>query len=107
MYKVWFPQHNYGHIYIAVDGLSYKVRGFFCLVPLTRDSHPQSDIFFESENHGGHVAIVPTHTQVCQSAHFNTSFHHNIADQGSEEMWIDSELGPFLYYTGPGNRYHV
>ena len=30
---------------------------------------------------------------------------YDIADAGTEEMWIDTDGTPYLYYTGPENRY--
>ena len=30
---------------------------------------------------------------------------YDIADAGTEEMWIDTDGTPYLYYTGPDNRY--
>lgn len=45
-------------------------------------------------------------TQICQAATFDPGVYYGIADQGSEEIWIDSTLGPYLYYTGSGNRYN-
>ena len=45
--------------------------------------------------------------QVCQGANFDPTAHYRIADQGTEELWIDNDDGPYLYYTGSGNRYGI
>ena len=29
---------------------------------------------------------------------------HNIADPGTEEMWIETDGIPYAYYTGPDDR---
>lgn len=41
---------------------------------------------------------------MCQSANFDLSLHYPIADQGTEEIWINENNGPYLYYTGAGSR---
>ncbi len=44
-------------------------------------------------------------TQICQGTSLDSTVHYDIAYQGGEEIWIDNSKGPYLYYTGPGNRY--
>ena len=35
------------------------------------------------------------------------SEQYTIADAGTEEMWIDDDGTPYLYYTGPDGRYTI
>ena len=41
--------------------------------------------------------------QVCQIKKDNPNDHHDVANGGTEEMWLDEGGTPYLYYTGPGN----
>lgn len=34
----------------------------------------------------------------------NPPDEHNIADPGTEEMWIEADGTPYAYYTGPDDR---
>ena len=36
---------------------------------------------------------------------FDPPSQYDIADAGTEEMWINDDGTPYLYYTGPSNRY--
>ena len=42
--------------------------------------------------------------KVCQSAS-DPPDEHNIADPGTEEMWIEADGTPYAYYTGRDDRY--
>ena len=46
------------------------------------------------------------HFQICQVANFAPDTSYDIADVGSEEIWIDTDGTPYLFYTGPSNRYY-
>ena len=35
------------------------------------------------------------------------SEQYTIADAGTEEMWIDDDGTPYLYYTGSDSRYPI
>ena len=53
--------------------------------------------------------IIDSHTlinifQICQVANFAPDTSYDIADVGTEEMWIDTDGTPYLFYTGPSNR---
>ena len=42
---------------------------------------------------------------VCQTSNFNDEITYSIASGGSEEMYIDADGTPYVYYTGPEGRY--
>ena len=44
------------------------------------------------------------YVQVCQVSNVDPSQNYDIADPGTEEMWIDTDGTPYLYYTGPSER---
>lgn len=43
--------------------------------------------------------------QICQKVEYLGNSSYDIADAGTEEMWIDLDGVPYVYYTGPGGRY--
>ena len=45
--------------------------------------------------------------QACQSSAFDPTLTFGLADAGTEEMWIDTDGTPYLYYTGPDGRYII
>ena len=42
--------------------------------------------------------------QACQTSDTDPSETSSIADGGTEEMWIDTDGTPYLFYTGPPNN---
>lgn len=44
------------------------------------------------------------HLQVCQVSNYDPTTTFDIADPNTEEMWIDTDGTPYVYYTGPEGR---
>ena len=42
--------------------------------------------------------------QVCQTSNLDPALSYDIADKGTEQMWIDTNGTPYLFYTGPDGR---
>ena len=42
--------------------------------------------------------------QICQVSNVDPTSNFDIADANTEQMWIDTDGTPYLYYTGPENR---
>ena len=42
--------------------------------------------------------------QACQQSSFATDYTYEIASNGTEQMWIDVDGTPYVYYTGPDSR---
>ena len=43
----------------------------------------------------------------CLASKLNSSIKYPIAYTGTEEMWIETDDTPYLYYTGPNGRYNI
>ena len=43
----------------------------------------------------------------CLESKLNSSIKYPIAYAGTEEMWIETDETPYLYYTGPNGRYNI
>ena len=46
--------------------------------------------------------IILVIEQACQVSNDNLQFW-DIADAGTEQMWLDTDGTPYLFYTGPSN----
>lgn len=42
--------------------------------------------------------------QACQTSAFNPEVTYDIASGGTEEMFIDPDGVPYLFYTAPGGK---
>ena len=42
--------------------------------------------------------------QACQQSLFASEYTYGIASNGTEQMWIDVDGTPYIYYTGPKSR---
>ena len=48
--------------------------------------------------------MICMYMQACQTSDTDPSEISSIADGGTEEMWIDNDGTPYLFYTGPPNE---
>ena len=51
-----------------------------------------------------YVSNAYTTLQACQVSNFNEEVTYAIASAGTEEIYIDPDGTPYLFYTGPGGR---
>ena len=51
------------------------------------------------------INMHPFIMKVCQTLS-DPPDEHNIADPGTEEMWIESDGTPYAYYKGRDDRYY-
>ena len=47
--------------------------------------------------------ISLSNQQICQTSNFDPTQTYDIADAGTEQIWLDTDGTPYIYYTGPGD----
>jgi hypothetical protein len=51
-----------------------------------------------------HDMYIHTFLQVCQTSNLNETIAYPLAQAGTEQMYIDADGTPYVFYTGPAGR---